>query len=169
MLLVVRPGVLQWAFPAHSFKGRVCVCVFMWASGPCPSQARSCSLRLCGSKGAPVNVCCVWFCVVCEDSVGGHARCLLGPVHNWDRIIPEQVLACACMRGLVCIGRTGVAPVAPLPAVQRKIRLAGSGQLDTDDGVRREGVQCLRVNSVWKWVLTELSSGTGRRELCSEW
>ena len=51
--------------------------------------------------------------VVCVGSVGGRAQCRLGPVHNWDRSRPEQVLACACMKGLVVSGHTGVAPVAP--------------------------------------------------------
>ena len=79
---------------AHSSKG---VCVFMWDSGPCQSQARSCSSKS-GSRGAPVNACCV--CGQCR-TLGGRARCWLGPVHIWDRSRSQQVLACACIRGLV--------------------------------------------------------------------
>ena len=57
-----------------------------------------------------MNVCHVSRCVIlcCCACVGGHARCWLGSVHNWDRSRPEQVLAYGCVRG-----RTGVAPVAP--------------------------------------------------------
>ena len=77
-----------WTAPGFLAHSSIDVCVFMWACGPCQSRARSYSLRLGGSRGAPVNVCRVWFCVVFVGSVGGHARCWLGPVHNWDRSRP---------------------------------------------------------------------------------
>ena len=51
--------------------------------------------------------------LLCVGSAEGRARCQLDHVHNWDRSCPDQVLACACMRGEVWSARTGVAPVAP--------------------------------------------------------
>ena len=134
------------SYLAHSSKG-VCVCVCVCLCGPLDHARVNQDVAHFDWAGPEVlqwmpDVCdSVLLCVCC---VGGCDQCRLGPVHNWDRSCPEQVLACACMRGLMWRGRTGVAPVDPQPAVQRKLRLAGSGQSDTKEGVRREGFRTPR-------------------------
>ena len=107
---------------SQSSKG---VWVFMWDSRPCPSQARSCSHRLGGSRGAPVNVCRdsrVWWSVVvvCVGSVGGRTLCRLGPCLQLGK--HRNYPSCTrCQRSSVS-----------------SVSQATGGRIP-----RREGVQCL--------------------------